>query len=88
MATIDPPGNSCISRPRSATKAKPSSSENTPERQAAKYSPMLCPIIACGRMPQLIHNWASEYSTANSAGCVMRVWLSRWAALSSGIPVA
>jgi len=37
---------------------------------------MLWPIIASGFTPQLIHNFASAYSTANSAGCVTAVCVS------------
>ena len=44
-----PAGSACISRPRAATSASASSSENTPARQAATYSPTLWPSIACGR---------------------------------------
>ena len=50
-----------------------SSSDRTSARHAATYSPMLCPSIACGRIPCAIHHCASEYSSENSAGCVMFV---------------
>jgi len=40
-AAIAPAGNACISRPRAATRRSASSSENTPARQAATYSPTL-----------------------------------------------
>ena len=51
-ASIAPAGSACISRPRAATSASASSSENTPARHAATYSPTLWPISAAGRMPQ------------------------------------
>ena len=54
-ASMAPAGSSCISRPRTATRARASSREKTPARQAATYSPMLWPSIACGRTPQAIH---------------------------------
>ena len=75
-ASMAPDGKSCIMRPRAATSFSASSSENTPAKQAATYSPMLCPIIACGRTPQLIHSFARAYSMMNSAGCVWQVSLS------------
>ena len=56
-------------RARRPGAARPRAS-NTPARQAATYSPMLWPIIACGSTPHDCHSRASAYSTANSAGCV------------------
>ena len=53
--------------------AAPSSSEKTPARQAATYSPTLWPIIAAGRTPHSIQSRASAYSTAKSAGCASAV---------------
>ena len=50
-ASIAPPGASRISRPRSATSASASSSDSTPARHAATYSPMLWPSIAAGARP-------------------------------------
>ena len=58
-----------ISRPRGATSASASSSENTPARQAATYSPTLWPSSADGRDAPRIHSCASAYSSTNSAGC-------------------
>ncbi len=43
-ATIAPPvGRACINRPRAATSAHASASENTPATCAAAISPMECP---------------------------------------------
>ena len=67
------PAIACISRPRAATSASASWSENTPARHAATYSPMLWPMNADGRTPQRIHNCASAYSITNNAGCANRV---------------
>ncbi len=67
-ANIAPPGSACINRPRAATMARASSKENTPAITAATNSPMLCPIIDAGLIPQLIHSVASAYSTLNIAG--------------------
>ncbi len=72
-ASIAPGGASCMIRPRTATNLSAPSSVNTPARQAATYSPRLCPIIAFGWIPQERHNSASAYSIANSAHCVTRV---------------
>ena len=47
-----PAGSACISRPRAATSASASSSEKTPARHAATYSPRLWPIMASGSTPQ------------------------------------
>ena len=47
-----PRGSACIRRPRAATSASASSSEKTPARQAATYSPMLWPSIARGARPR------------------------------------
>ena len=55
---IAPGGIFCIRRPRSATNRSASSRLRTPARQAATYSPMLCPIIAWGVMPQDCHSRA------------------------------
>ena len=68
MTSIEPDGRLCISRPRAATSRSVSSSEKTPARQAATYSPMLWPIIACGLTPHSIHCLASAYSVTKSAG--------------------
>ena len=71
IASIDPDGSDCISRPRSATRASASSSEKTPARQAATYSPTLWPTIDSGRVPHAIHCFAIAYSTAKCVGAVM-----------------
>ena len=62
--------------------ASASSSEKTPARQAATYSPMLWPTMAGGSTPSDIHQRASEYSMENRAGCVSQVWFSFSAAAS------
>ncbi len=49
---------------------------NTPARQAATYSPRLCPSIASGDSPQASKVEARAYSTAKSAGWATAV-LSR-----------
>ena len=46
-----PPAAPASAAPRAATSASASSSENTPARQAATYSPTLWPSIACGLDP-------------------------------------
>mmetsp|Transcript_103490 Transcript_103490/g.178317 ORF Transcript_103490/g.178317 Transcript_103490/m.178317 type:complete len:230 (+) Transcript_103490:20024-20713(+) len=75
-AIITPPrGCCCIRRARSATMSRASSSESTPERQAATSSPKLCPITTFGTMPCSLSVMAREYSTANSAGWAYCVWL-------------
>ena len=74
--SIDPVGSCCISRPRAATNARPSSRLNTPAKQAATYSPMLWPNMAPGCTPQESHNWAKAYSITNNAGWAMAVCLS------------
>ncbi len=81
-ASMAPGGSACIRRPRSATSARASSSEKTPARQAATYSPRLWPSIARGRTPQLIQSRASECSTTNRAGWARAVCSSRRAASS------
>ena len=55
-AIMAPGGVLCISRPLIATSISASSSESTPARHAAAYSPMLWPIIAFGRTPHESHN--------------------------------
>lgn len=83
-AVIAPAASVCIRRPRAATMCSASSSENTPDRQAATYSPRLWPSISAGCTPQLIHQRAIAYSTANSAGCAYAMRNSRsFAAASS-----
>ena len=59
-----PPGSARMSRPRSATSRRPSSSENTPATQAAAYSPRLWPITAAGSTPHERHSAASATSSA------------------------
>jgi hypothetical protein len=81
-ASIAPGSCACIRRARIATSRSAVSSENTPARQAATYSPRLWPIIACGRIPQLIQSRAIAYSTTKSAGWVMAVCPSSAAAAS------
>ena len=61
---------SWASRARAAVTRTPSASGKTPATVAATSSPVLCPISACGRMPQDIHRCASAYSSVNSAGWV------------------
>ena len=75
-ASIAPDGISCMRRARCASKASASSRLNVPPTHAATYSPTLWPIIALGLTPQEIHNCASAYSMANSAGCVIAVCVS------------
>ena len=70
-------------RPRRTTTVSASSSENTPARQAAVYSPMLCPISAVGSMPQLIQRRAMASSMVKIAGWVTAVRVSSWLAHSS-----
>jgi hypothetical protein len=77
-----PRGSCCIRRPRAAISIKASGREKTPATHAATYSPMLCPIIARGCSPQLIHNRANAYSIVNSAGWVSAVCSNRAAASS------
>ena len=62
-------GSACMSRPRSATRPSPSSSEHMPATQAATYSPTLWPSTAAGVTPHARHSSASAHSIANSAGC-------------------
>ena len=66
-------GSCCINRPRCATSCNPSSRVKTPAKQAAAYSPMLCPRSNSGSIPQDCHSLASAYSKANSAGWVWMV---------------
>src|SRR5690625_6178239 len=42
---------SCIKRPRSATRAAPSCSDNAPAHTNAEYSPRLWPASCAGRAP-------------------------------------
>ena len=64
-----PPGGAISkSCPRKTTIESASATDMTPARQAAAYSPALCPITATGLIPQLSHNLASAYSRMNSAG--------------------
>ena len=69
-----------------ATNRSPSCKENTPDKQAATYSPILWPIMAYGLMPQCINNFARAYSNINKTGWVISVWLrsdlSEWSDLS------
>jgi hypothetical protein len=82
--SIEPGAADCIRRPRAATSASASGSVMTPARHAATYSPRLWPIMADGVTPHDIHNCASAYSTANSAGCATAAWINRSAASSIG----
>ena len=75
--SIPPAGTACIMRPRAATRLSASSSEKMPARQAATNSPMLCPSMACGRMPQVIQSCASAYSMEKIAGCATIVSVTR-----------
>ena len=85
-ATIDPSrGSALMRRPRATISRRPSSSENTPARQAATYSPTLWPITTAGSTPHDFQSCASAYSTANNAGCVNAVSSSRRA--TSGSPM-
>ncbi len=59
--------------PRAMTARMASASDKTPAWQAAAYSPMLWPIMACGLSPKLSSQVASAWDTANSAGCACRV---------------
>ena len=70
-ASIAPLGaSSRVSRPRSATRRKPSSRENNPATHAATYSPRLCPITRSGSTPHDRHSSDRDHSNANSAGCI------------------
>ncbi len=60
-ASIRAGGRGATSCVRRTTNRSASSSEKTPERQAATYSPMLCPTMACGTMPRSVHSWASAH---------------------------
>ncbi len=68
-------GSSCVSRPRAATRRKPSSSEMAPATQAAAYSPRLCPTRATGSTPHERHRVASAYSMAKVTGWAYAVSL-------------
>jgi len=81
--SMAPAGISCISAPRTATRRSASSSDITPARQAAAYSPMLWPAKPSGSSPQCIHSLASAYSTAKRAGWASAVCRSRAEASSS-----
>ena len=85
-AVIAPTGSCCIKRPRTATTLSASSSEKTPARHAATYSPRLCPRHADGRTPQAIQSCARAYSVTNNAGCAysVRPRLSAAARASAG----
>src|SRR5215471_1444947 len=83
--SITPRSASCISRPRSTTSLSPSSTVNTPAMHAATYSPMLCPSIACGRIPHPIHCRATPNSTTNNASCAHIVCFSFSSAASPPI---
>ena len=66
-------GHSDINRPLATTVDMASSSDITPPRHAAAYSPTLWPIIASGCTPRLSSQQASAYDTAKRAGCAFRV---------------
>jgi hypothetical protein len=66
--SMAPRGSFSNSMPRSATSEIASGIENTPEIQAAAYSPALCPISAVGSRPHDCSSIARAYSIANSAG--------------------
>jgi len=72
-AVIAPAGAACMSRPRVATISHACSSDMTPARQAATYSPTLWPISESGRTPHELQSCATAYSTAKSAGCAISV---------------
>ena len=57
-----------------ATSFNASSKLNTPAIQALTNSPILCPIVATGFIPQLISNIDNEYSIVKIAGCVKNVF--------------
>ena len=63
-----PGGSSCMSLPRAATTERASSSEKTPARQAATYSPMLWPAKAAGRTPQCSQSSARAQETVKIRG--------------------
>ena len=69
-APIAPPAESiwCVSRPRSATRRRASSSDSMPATHAAAYSPRLWPSTTAGSMPHERHSAASAYSIAKVAG--------------------
>ena len=66
--SMEPDGSVSNSRPRSATIARPSCMLMTPERQAATYSPALCPMSAAGSTPHDASSLAVANSVANKAG--------------------
>ncbi len=79
-ASIAPGGSSSISRALPATRRRASSSDSTPARQAATYSPRLKPSIAWGTIPQSMRRQASACSTTKTAGWERAVRRSRPAA--------
>ena len=54
LTVMEPGDTFCINCPLNATNFNASSREKTSARQAATYSPMLCPIIAWGLIPNPI----------------------------------
>ena len=66
--SIPPGGTVSNSRPRRCTRPMQSSKDMTPARQAAVFSPMLCPTRAAGFTPQDIQSCASAYSTIMISG--------------------
>jgi hypothetical protein len=81
--SIDPAGSDWMSAPRAATSRRASSSPKTPARQAATYSPTLCPTMARGSTPSRRQSRASAYSMTKSAGCVTTVCASLACAAAS-----
>ncbi len=75
MASMEPGGICCMSLPLSAVILSASSRENTPERQAAVYSPMLCPIMAKGLIPRFMSSLDRAYSIIKISGWVISVLL-------------
>lgn len=69
-------GSDCMSRPRAATRATASESENTPAMWAATTSPIEWPPSRSGRMPQAVSSRNSATSKVNRAACVYIVWCS------------
>ena len=65
---IAPGGSSSKSAPLRVTTPSASSRVITPDRQAAVYSPMLCPIIAEGSIPHERRSVDIAYSTVNRHG--------------------
>ncbi len=73
-ASIPPPdGNACINRPRAATNAHASASDNTPATYAAVISPTEWPPTKSGTIPNDSTRRNKATSTASNPACVNTV---------------